>query len=253
MAGALPDPMLVVASAEELPAGRRVWGTGGWLPPEQREALDWLTFAEGYGAKPGFLRDLDRQGVPYVGEVPKSFRCFTARPRPGRAGHRADDLVRHSPVFHRQPWQAFRLARQTAGEQPWQAKEAPVWLAGDAAGHRLIWARNERTGEQKYFVCGGAAEAPLGLRLRVGFARWNVEHALRVSKSELGFRHFEGRSYTGLMRHLTLTLIVLGFGGLMTFSATPRSSTSGRRAGTRSRGRTRSSSASTQRGRKRGA
>ena len=72
-------------------------------------------------------------------------------------------------------------------------------------------ARNERTGEEKYFVCGGAEEAPLGLRLRVGFARWNVEHALRVSKSELGFRHFEGRSYVALMRHLTLCLVSLGF------------------------------------------
>jgi SRSO17 transposase len=176
--------------------------------------LDWLTFDEGYGDKPGFLRGLDRQGVPYVGEVPKSFRCFTAPPRAGQAGHRADDLARHSPAFHRQPWQAFRLARQTTGEQPWQAKEAPVWLAGgapSAGGHRLIWARNERTGEEKYFVCGGAAGAPLGVRLRVGFARWNVEHALRVSKSELGFRHFEGRSYVALMRHLTLCLVVLGF------------------------------------------
>jgi SRSO17 transposase len=173
--------------------------------------LDWLTFDEGYGDKPGFLRGLDRQGVPYVGEVPKSFRCFTAPPRAGEASHRADDLVRHSPAFYRRPWQAFALARQTVGEQVWQAKEAPVWLAGGAAGHRLIWAHNERTGEEKYFVCGGAAAAPLGLRLRVGFARWNVEHALRVGKSELGFRHFEGRSYVALMRHLTLCLVVLGF------------------------------------------
>jgi len=36
----------------------------------------------------------------------------------------------------------------------------------------------------------------------VAFTRWNVEHGLRVSKSELGFRHFEGRSYVGLMRHV---------------------------------------------------
>ncbi len=174
--------------------------------------LDWLTFDEGYGDKPGFLRGLDRRGVPYVGEVPKSFRCFTAPPRTGEAGHRADDLVRHSPVFYGQPWQAFRLARQTAGEQPWQAKEAPVWLAGaPGGGHRLIWARNERAGEQKYFICGGAAEAGLGLRLRVGLARRTVEHALRLSKTELGFRHFEGRDYVALMRHLTLCLVVLGF------------------------------------------
>lgn len=39
------DPMLLIASAEELPVEQRVWGTGGWLPPEQREALDWLTLS----------------------------------------------------------------------------------------------------------------------------------------------------------------------------------------------------------------
>lgn len=177
--------------------------------------LDWLTFDEGYGDKPGFLAGLDDQGVCYVGEVPKSFRCFTAPPGAREAGHRADALVRHSPIFHRQSWQAFRLARQTLGEQLWQAKAAPVWLRhggrGSDGSHRLIWARNERTGEEKYFVSHAPAAVPLGLRLRVGFARWNVEHGLRLSKSELGFRHFEGRSYVGLMRHLTLCLVVQAF------------------------------------------
>jgi hypothetical protein len=37
--------LLLVASARELPAPGRTWGTGGWLQPESREALDWLTFA----------------------------------------------------------------------------------------------------------------------------------------------------------------------------------------------------------------
>jgi SRSO17 transposase len=177
--------------------------------------LDWLTFDEGYGGKPGFLRGLDEQGVPYVGEVPKSFRCFTAPAALGEKGHRADDLVRHSPAFHTQPWQVFPLACQTLGEQEWQAKMAAVWLSSEgtpaARAYRLIWARNERTGEQKYFVAGGTGAAPVGLLLRVGFTRWNVEHGLRLSKSELGFRHFEGRSYEGLMRHLTLCLMTLTF------------------------------------------
>jgi SRSO17 transposase len=178
-------------------------------------ALDWLTFDEGYGSKPGFVRDLDEQGVPYVGEVPRSFRCFTALPAAGAKGHRADDLVRHSPAFYHQPWQTVALARQTVGEQLWQAKSAPIWVKCDgevlAAPHWLLWARNERTAEEKYFLCGGAAEASLASRLRVGFTRWNVEHGLRVSKSELGFRHFEGRSYVGLMRHLVLCLVTLTF------------------------------------------
>jgi SRSO17 transposase len=177
--------------------------------------LDWLTFDEEYGKAPGFLRDLDEQGVAYVGEVPRSFRCFTTYPRPGEAGHRADDLVRHSPVFYDQPWQTFRLARQTVGEQQWQAKAARVWLscAGEPSPqtYGLIWARNERTGEEKYFVSNAPGQTPVGLLLRVGFTRWNVEHGLRLSKSEVGFRHFEGRNDTALMRHLTLCCVTLTF------------------------------------------
>lgn len=38
-------PVLVVASAAELPEAQRVWGTGGWFAPEYREALDWLTLS----------------------------------------------------------------------------------------------------------------------------------------------------------------------------------------------------------------
>src|SRR5579864_486111 len=129
--------------------------------------LDWLTFDEGYGDKPGFLRGLGEQGVPYVGEVPKSFRCFTAPPGAGQKGHRADALVRHSPAFHTQPWQSFRLARQTVGEQVWQAKAARVWLTREGTSgtgtYWLIWAHNERTAEEKYFVSAGAEGAPLGL------------------------------------------------------------------------------------------
>ncbi len=47
--------------------------------------------------------------------------------------------------------------------------------------------------------------------LRVAFRRWNVEHEFGVCKTELGFGHFEGRSYTALMRHLILCLLMLNF------------------------------------------
>ena len=55
------------------------------------------------------------------------------------------------------------------------------------------------------------ADAPLEKLLRVAFTRWNVEHTFRVAKSEIGFGHFEGRSYVALMRHMILCLIVMGF------------------------------------------
>jgi SRSO17 transposase len=173
--------------------------------------FDWLTFDEGYGDKPGFLQGLQQRHLHYVGEVPKSFRCRAPGARRRRAS-RADDLVRHSPLFTRQPWQRFRLARQTLGEQEWEAKAARVRLSfGGRRTFWLIWARNVRTGEEKYFVSNAPARAPLRRLLRVAFCRWNIEHEIRLSKSELGFRHFEGRSYTGLLRHLTLCCVALTF------------------------------------------
>jgi SRSO17 transposase len=176
--------------------------------------LQWLTFDEGYGSKPGFLDGLDALGMSYVGEVPCSFACFTRPPSGAVSGHRADDLVRHSPVFHGQEWQEVRLPRQTLGPQTWAAKMAPIYVRrADRTGFAQRWllvAWNVRTGEEKYFVCGGR-EADLTVRLRVGFTRFNVEHSFRIAKTELGFSHYEGRSYTGLMRHMLLCLVTQGF------------------------------------------
>jgi SRSO17 transposase len=174
--------------------------------------LDWLTFDEDYGKVPEFLKELDDRHVRYVGEVPKSFHCGVARSGCGRRASRADDLVRHSPAFTRQRGRRFRLHHQTQGDSLWDVKAAPVWVSG--GGQRLswlMWARNVATGEQKYFVSNAPARAALGRLLRVGFARWNVEHCFRVSKGAVGFRDFQGRSYVGLMRHLTLCLVTLTF------------------------------------------
>jgi SRSO17 transposase len=174
--------------------------------------LDWLTFDEDYGKAPDFLTGLDDRHLRYVGEVPKSFHCGLARPGPGRPASRADDLVRHSPAFTRQRWRRFRLHRQTDRDSLWDVKAAQVWVSG--GGQRtcwLIWARNVATGEEKYFVSNAPARAALGRLLRVGFGRWNVEHCFRVSKGAVGFRDFQGRSYVGLMRHLTLCLVTLTF------------------------------------------
>lgn len=177
--------------------------------------FDWLTFDEGYGDKPGFLGGLDGRQLRYVGEVPKSLACFATRPRAGQSSHRADHLVRHSPVFTRQRWRRLRLPRQTLGDQEWEVKAAQVWLSwGGAPTRRTYWligARNVRTGEEKYFVSNAPKRTSLRRLLRVAFTRWNVEHSFRLSKGELGFRHFEGRSYVALMRHLTLCLVTLTF------------------------------------------
>lgn len=175
--------------------------------------FDWLTFDEGYGSKPAFLVLLDWVRQKYVAEVPVSFSCrrgFSAKAR------RADQVMA-SRAARRQPWQRFRLPTQTGPDQHWEAKELPIRLSRQSpATHRLILARNRVTGEVKYFVTNAPRRVGLRQLLRVGLKRWAVEHCFRVSKSEIGLTHFEGRSYVGLMRHQILCLTALAFVALHT-------------------------------------
>src|SRR5262249_34127489 len=125
-------------------------------------AFDWLSFDEEYGKSPDFLSGLTAKGLLYVGEAPCSWWCF-ARPQEARHPSRADDLVRYSSLFQQQPWREIHLPRQTLGEQVWKYKAARVWASqGSAAVAEpcwLIWAVNEQTGEEKYFVSNAAAQA----------------------------------------------------------------------------------------------
>lgn len=182
--------------------------------------LDWLTFDEGYGKDPEFICGLDERNQLFVGEVPKNLSCLGAnrcsqRPDAKVKGQRADEVVRHSLAFQKQPWVKIKLSRQTVGAQTWEVKAAQVWQMQDKKWSNrtywLIWARNVATGEEKYFLSNAPGNAKLKTMVQVAFRRWNVEHTFRVGKSELGFTHYEGRNYTGLMRHQTLCLLMLTF------------------------------------------
>jgi SRSO17 transposase len=183
--------------------------------------FDWLTFDEYYGSKPAFLEDLDtRSGMHYVGEIPCNFRCLATRPRgkkpkKGWKGKRADNLARFSSAWYRREWHGVSLARLTLDNQEWDVRAGQVYLVRRGELSRrtywLIVARNRATAEVKYFISNAPADTPVEKLLRVGFTRWNVEHTFRVAKSEIGFGHFEGRSYVALMRHMILCLLVMGF------------------------------------------
>jgi SRSO17 transposase len=187
---------------------------------DQGVALDWLTFDEEYGKRPGLVAGLDERQVRFVGEVPRNFSCLAAHrsgrcpPEPAK-GRPAEEVVKHSSVFLGQRWQVLRLSRQTEQDQGWRVKAARVWLSsgtGWSAGtYWLIWASNDLTAEEKFFLSNAPADTAVETLVGVAFRRANVEHAFRVCKTELGFSHYEGRNYVALMRHLTLCLAALGF------------------------------------------
>ncbi len=164
--------------------------------------FDWLVFDEGYGSKVPFLWVLGQLGQKFVAEVPVN---FTVRNAAGAAACRADE---RQPGTRTRRWRRFRLARKTLADQVWRARSVRVWAA--RGWHRLVTAVNEATGEVKFFVTN-AVGVSLDRVLAVAFRRATIEHAFRVAKQEGGLMHYEGRDYTGLLRHLVLALIALGF------------------------------------------
>jgi SRSO17 transposase len=164
--------------------------------------FDWLVFDEGYGAAVPFLQILSLVGQQFVAEVPVN---FTVRNRIAGKAKRADQRLTAADA---KAGRRYRLTHKTVKNSVWRATQATVFVAGQK--QTLIVAINEATAEVKYFVTN-ATNATLAKVLAVAFRRWTVEHGFRLGKQEAGLMHFEGRDYLGLIRHLIMSLVVLGF------------------------------------------
>ena len=164
--------------------------------------FDWLVFDEGYGAAVPLLEGLSLVRQRFVAEVPVNFAVADVAGGPTR---RADQRLSAAAA---KGGKRYRLTHRTVGDSVWRATTALVWVAGRR--HVLIVAINEATAEVKYFL-SNAPTTPVARLLAVAFCRWGVEHGFRLGKQEAGLMHYEGRDYTGLIRHLILALVVLGF------------------------------------------
>ena len=182
--------------------------------------FDWIGFDEGYGGKPWFLRALEGLGQMFVGEVPKTFRCFSAPPRYQSlqrpyVAKEAQNLVKHGKAFRGKGWKKYRIRHKTIPDSIWEAKAGRVFMSVEGECHDreswLIVARNRRTGEVKYFISNAPARTSLKRLLEAAFSRWGIEHVFRVAKSEIGLGHYEGRRWRGLMRHMMLCQLTLLF------------------------------------------
>jgi len=195
----------------------------------------WLTFDEGYGGKPPFLRELDACGQNYVAELPASFVGWTVPPqvlhrqlpRDKRLGRprrfprlkvkhtpscAVRDLLKYSPILRRVAWQAYRVRDGEKGPLVWEAQRVPFWIKDErglpAGPYHLLIARNALDPtEIKFFLSNAPASTPVEVLLLVAFERWRIERMFEDSKGELGLDHFEVRRYCSLCRHLLLTCV----------------------------------------------
>jgi SRSO17 transposase len=194
--------------------------------------FEWLAFDEGYGRSVGFLEELRARRQKFVAEVPVTFTGWIRPPRVtnrrrsrhGRppktarvvAGSRPFLSVRqhleHNPELRDRDWQRFRVKDGEKGPMVWEVKH--VWFYPNGADNlpleplHLIVTRNVLEPETlKFFVLDAPQDRPLTELLHVAFSRWRVERCFEDQKTELGFDHFEGRSYIGLMRHQIITAL----------------------------------------------
>jgi SRSO17 transposase len=195
--------------------------------------FDWLTFDEGYGGKPEFLREVAARQQNYVAEVPRSFMAWWRPPRVvtrpyhrGRRGRgravprlasgsrparRVEELLNHRSLRD-QPWQRWRIKDGEKGPMVWECKHTMVTIKDDnglpAARLHLIIARNVLdVDEIKFFVSNAPPQTGIGTLLLVAFSRWRVERCFEDGKSEIGLDQYEGRRYLGLKRHLILSAV----------------------------------------------
>jgi SRSO17 transposase len=195
--------------------------------------FEWLTFDEGYGSKPEFLRELSSRSQMYVGEVPRSFGAWLDPPRvvtrryrrngKGR-GRKIPRLASGSPPTRRvdellndkqlvdQPWKRFHVKDGEKGPVVWECKHCMITIkdAQGLPGQRLhlVVARNVLEPEElKFFVSNGPVETRLETLLLVAFSRWRVERCFEDHKSEIGLDQYEGRRYLGLKRHLIISAV----------------------------------------------
>ncbi|MGH3409581.1 MAG: IS701 family transposase [Streptosporangiaceae bacterium] len=62
-----------------------------------------------------------------------------------------------------------------------------------------------------YWLSNLPEDTPIAELVRLAKIRWRIEHDYRELKHGLGLDHFEGRSYLGWHRHVTLTVLAQAF------------------------------------------
>ncbi|MEU2603063.1 IS701 family transposase [Streptomyces hirsutus] len=190
---------------------------------------------EGYGQDGAFRLALEERGIACVVGVRSDTAILpetaerTAPPWSG-TGRKPVPRYRDPPVavrdlvvdagrgaLHRVTWRQgskgplhsrFAALRvRPAGRRIRQAhpsEDLPVcWLLAE-------WPAGERQ-PTKYWLSTLPAHTPLRRLVRSAKIRWRVEHDYRELKTALGLGDFEGRTYQGFLRHVTLASVAQAF------------------------------------------
>lgn len=212
-------------------------GVGGWGLPRLPVVAD-----AGYGDATGFRLELEERGLSYVVAVKPTTSAYPAQAVPELLPYTPGRGCRPVPRYRDAPTNLAALvlaAGRRAGKRvTWRhgSRKTPgnptAALRSRFVAVRVRPANRDipRNPDGSLPECWLLAEWPPGepeptdywlsnlptttrLRdlVRLATIRWRIEHDYRELKDGLGLDHFEGRSYLGWHRHVTLTSLAQAF------------------------------------------
>jgi SRSO17 transposase len=217
---------------------------GGWGVAEQVTAAGGaqpvVVADAGYGDNTAFRRELQTRGWQYVlavkgtasayahDAVPETM-SYGGRGRPSAPRYRAAPLsLRQLAIAHAADIQqiTWRQGTRATKGNPTAAMTSCFLAIRVRPANRDIpragdgslpdcWLLAEWPAETDepagYWLSTLPPDTPIAELVRLAKIRWRVEHDYRELKTGLGLAHFEGRSYTGWHRHVTLATAAQAF------------------------------------------
>jgi SRSO17 transposase len=195
----------------------------------------------GYGDATEFRLGLHERGFAYVLEVDPTASAYpdhavpvtpayTGRGRPPRPGYpdkpsnlRSLALNAGRTAVRQVTWR--QGTRKTKGNPTAKMRSHFLAIRVRPANHHIrrnsdgtlpeVWLIAEWPPDApepvKYWLSNMDSRTPLKTLVRLAKIRWRIEHDYRELKTGLGLDHFEGRSFVGWHRHVTLTVLAQAF------------------------------------------
>jgi SRSO17 transposase len=220
-------------------------GPGGWGVLEEITAAGGarpvVTADAGYGDNTAFRLELDTRGWQYAVAVKGTTSAYAGDAQPVTRTLGGGPGRPPKPAYPRPPVNLRQLALASADQvRPVTWRQGTKATSGnpDAAmtshfvairvrpANRDIpraddgtlpdcWLLAEWPPEADeptgYWLSNLPPDTPIAELVRLAKIRWRVEHDYRELKTGLGLGHFEGRSFTGWHRHVTLAVLAQAF------------------------------------------
>ena len=159
----------------------------------------------GYGSVTAFRHGLERLGLRYAVAIRSDLTVCRAGARRART---VAVLAKQIPA---RQWRRICWGRGTKAPLAARFVALRVRPAQSRGERWLLCERSLTRNERKYYLLNLDPSASLKALVALARCRWPIEQQYRELKDELGWDHFEGRTYRGWNHHTVLTAMAFTF------------------------------------------